>query len=173
MRHFVTHEQTMSVQPWIPPNSLQRLPLPPNSALIGQLIQVSHWSPNTRMNCHIHLWCGVPEVPPHMYVCMYVCMCVCVCVCKYVCVCMYVCMYVCVRMYFFIACSITDSNTTCIISYLQLLYNAYTILCYTILINSYIYCYILCWSGYVNVLSKFVKRNFVGKFNKWLIIFPY
>jgi hypothetical protein len=46
------------------------------------------------------------------------CECVCVCVC--VCVCMYVCMYACVYvcMYFFklfIACSITKSNTTCLI----------------------------------------------------------
>ena len=41
------------------------------------------------------------------------------------------------------------------------------------LISSYNYCYILHWFVYINVVSKFVKRDCVGKFNKWLIMFPY
>ena len=44
---------------------------------------------------------------------------------------------------------------------------------YTMLISSYNHCYILHWFVYINVVSKFVKRDCVSKFNEWLIMFPY
>jgi len=49
----------------------------------------------------------------------------------------YVCMHMCVFFKFYFACSITCSNTTCLLSYLQLLYNVYQylkLLLYTTLV---------------------------------------
>jgi hypothetical protein len=65
--------------------------------------------------------------------------------------------------FFYYACSITFSNTTCLLSCLQLEYRVY----------QYNYCYILRWFGFLIVAIKFVKRKCVYKFNKRVIVFPY
>jgi hypothetical protein len=104
--------------------------------------------------------------------CVYVCVCVrmyvlCMYVCMYVCVCMCICMYICVYFYLFIYLL----HVPLLAVILHALFHIYGY--YTMLISIYNYCYILRWFGYINVISKFVKRNCVGKVNEWLIMFPY
>jgi hypothetical protein len=45
----------------------------------------------------------------------------------------------------------------------------------TMLSSSYILLHtVMAWLfEYINVVRKFIKINFVNKFNKWLIMFPY
>lgn len=74
---------------------------------------------------HVSYW-SVDGWISEIYVCRYVCMSVSVCVC-----CIYVCIYVFLNL--FIACSITGSNTTCLI----------VIFTNTMFRDSYIDCFIL------------------------------
>jgi hypothetical protein len=114
------------------------------------------------------VWLSVYMVTDLSVVCLYVCMYVRTYVRTYVCMCVYICMYMCMYVFmyvciFYFAWSITCSNTTCILSYLQLLYK---------FINTYNYCYILRWFGFA-VAIKFVKRKCVYKSNKRMIVFSH
>jgi hypothetical protein len=119
-----------------------------------------------------------------------VCMCVCVLVCKCQCVCVVcACLYVCVLVRVYVLVCMCLCVCVCVgacffnfdllhVPLLEVILHAlFHIHSYNTVLScsSYILLHtVMAWLfEYNNVIRKFIKRNFVNKFNKWLIMFPY